>query len=66
MDIENFSTNNLREAKKQFIEEKNNAEIVYAKTYLKEHRDKIDSINRQIAKLVEDRNKLEEELKVFR
>ena len=51
MEIKDMNKKNLVEAKKQFEEEKTNAEIVEAKRMLRDATDSIDSLNRQIKDL---------------
>ena len=56
MEMDKIKKTNLAEAKKQFNEERKNAEIEYAKRQLRMATDEVNSIDRQIKEL-EDKKK---------
>jgi hypothetical protein len=66
MELKNIKKTNLKEAKKQYETEKANSEIEYAKQQLRIAEDKIDELDRQIKKLVEDKKPYEDIIKMFK
>lgn len=66
MKIEELSKENIKEAKKQFETEKNNAEIEFAKKELRRLTDEEDRLEREYTKLDEQYEKIQAELELFR
>lgn len=66
MELKDIKETNLQEAKKQVEQERNNAETEYAKTQYKRMIDSIDYLDREIKVRTEEKNKLLEELKIFK
>lgn len=64
--LDECSKANLAEAKKQFEQERNNSEIAYAKQQLRTIQDRIDTLDREISRRQEEKDKLLESLKVFK
>jgi hypothetical protein len=66
MELKNIKTTNLKEAKRQYEEEKKNAEIEYAKQQLQQAQDRIDDYDRIIKETKERKKPYEEILKAFK
>jgi hypothetical protein len=64
-DIKNYNTQNLKEAKKQVLEEKASEEVQKAKAYFKELIDAKEHYERQIKRTKEELEKVIEEIKIF-
>jgi flagellar capping protein FliD len=66
MEMKEIKKENIVEALKQANEEKMNAEIEFAKREYKSIIDSIDSLDRQIKSLIEQKKPFEEKLKAFK
>jgi len=65
MELKDLKKENLDEAKKQYKEEKKNAEIEFAKIELRNATDNINSLDRQIKSLEEQKKPYLEKIKTF-
>lgn len=66
MELKEIKPTNLKEAKKQVTQERMNAEIEFAKAEYRRLTDHLDSVDRSIKSLEEQRAKIVEELKPFK
>lgn len=65
MELKDIKKSNLKEAQKQYNEERKNAEIEYAKEQLTRATDEIDKLDRKIKQLEEDKKPWQEIIDAF-
>jgi 3-methyladenine DNA glycosylase/8-oxoguanine DNA glycosylase len=65
MELKDLKKENLKEAEKQYKEEKKNAEIEFAKTELRNIMDKLNELDRQIKSLEEQKKQYLDKAKIF-
>ena len=66
MELEQVKKENIKEAKKQFEQERANAEVLFAKVQLRTATDCINDYDRQIKKLEEEKKLYQDIIKKFR